>query len=418
MAKEIENSEREVIHLHIGSGRIEIGNNCWELYCLEHNLNVDGYLQNESDSNVPPQCFFSKVNKTYRPLSFFIDLDSTTIDKMKTSKMKNFYNENQFIVSSNSSSGVIFNEIRKEIERFDHFQGFIFSHSTDGKCSDLSLEILMNLKSEYSDKIVLANSIIGSSINIVHMSNLLKYADVIFPMENKSIFDLCKNQLNIKTPTYSNVNKLIAMYWSNITCSMRFDGCLLSNLNEFVTTLISFPSLKLISSYLSPLIPYSLSQSIDFKSPSVYDMCIPSLIQTNNCFINQINSYKMCLSLSLSFRGENIIPKEIGQKLICDMKKSIRFSDHSPTGFRCGINYHRPYIFPDQSDIALTDKQVLMLTNEISTSKYLCELALNQYDHQSSTTEINEAQNHLQELKMNYEQFEKEIIDDNQLDKP
>jgi hypothetical protein len=142
-------------------------------------------------------------------------------------------------------------------------------------------------------------------------------------------------------------------------------------------------------------------------------MCLPAFIQPHTCFINQINSYRTVLSVALLFRGENIIPKEIGQKLICDMKKSIRFSARSPTGFRCGINYHRPCIFDDQSDIARTDKQVLILTNEVSTSKYLCEFILSQYEN-SSNTELIEAKNHLQELKINYQEFEKEILDDNQ----
>jgi hypothetical protein len=38
---------------------------------------------------------------------------------------------------------------------------------------------------------------------------------------------------------------------------------------------------------------------------------------------------------------------------------------------------------------------------------------LNQYE-KSSNTELIEAENDLQELKSNYEQFEKEILDDNQ----
>jgi hypothetical protein len=54
-----------------------------------------------------------------------------------------------------------------------------------------------------------------------------------------------------------------------------------------------------------------------------------------------------------------------------------------------------------------------MLTNETSTSTYLCEFILNQYE-KSSKTELIEAENNLQELKSNYEQFEKEILDDNQ----
>jgi tubulin alpha len=321
--------------------------------------------------------------------------------------MKNFYTDDQFLVSDDS----ILNKIRKEIEVYDHFHGFIFSHSTYGACSNLSSDLLMNLKSEYSKNIILTNSIIGSSVDIIHMSNLLKYADVIIPMENKAIFNLCHHQLNIQTPTFSNLNRLIALCWSNITCSMRFDGCLLSNLNEFQTLLIPFPSLKLVSFYLSPLIPSSDSQNIDFKFPSVYDMCLLAFVRPYICFINQINSYKTALSAALLFRGENIVPKQIGQ--FCDMKKLIRFSACSPTGFRCAINHHRPHIFDDQSDIARTDKQVLMLTNETSTSKYLCEFILNQYEN-SSNTELIEAKNDLQELKSNYEEFEKEILEENQ----
>ncbi|UJR19647.1 hypothetical protein I4U23_022781 [Adineta vaga] len=307
-------------------------------------------------------------------------------------------------------------KIRHEIESYDKFQGFIFSHSTNEECSNLSSKLLINLKSEYSNKTILSNSIFGSYIDTHNMYHLLNYADVIIPMEYIAILNICKHQLEIEIPTDVNVNKLIAMCWSNITCSMRFDGCLLHDLNEFETRLIPIPSLKLISSYLSPLIPYACSQHNDFKSPSVYDMCIPSFIQSTTRFINQINStsYRLLLTLCLLFRGENIIPKEIGQQLICDMKKWIRFSHRSPSGIVCGINYHRPYIYHDQSDISLTDKQVLMLTNEITTSKYLYEIISNQSDNISKASE--EKSEVLQRLKTNYEEFENEMLDDNQSD--
>ncbi len=52
-----------------------------------------------------------------------------------------------------------------------------------------------------------------------------------------------------------------------------------------------------------------------------------------------------------------------------------------------------------------------MLTNETATSKYVCEIVLNQYEKSSKEeTEIIETQNNLQQLKANYEQFEKEIF--------
>ena len=33
---------RECISIHIGQAGCQIGNSCWELYCLEHRLNPDG----------------------------------------------------------------------------------------------------------------------------------------------------------------------------------------------------------------------------------------------------------------------------------------------------------------------------------------------------------------------------------------
>ncbi|CAF0936000.1 unnamed protein product [Rotaria sordida] len=127
----------------------------------------------------------------------------------------------------------------------------------------------------------------------------------------------------------------------------------------------------------------------------------------------------MALATTLLFRGENIIPKEVGQKLIMDMKQWWRFSDLTPTGFKCGINYCRPYIFNDESDLALTDKQVCALINETATSKYLCEMGLNQLDQsskaQDETTEFIEAQNYLQGLREDYQKLEQEIINDNGL---
>merc|ERR1712072_1465139 len=35
------NTMREVISIHIGQGGIQVGNACWELYCLEHGIQPD-----------------------------------------------------------------------------------------------------------------------------------------------------------------------------------------------------------------------------------------------------------------------------------------------------------------------------------------------------------------------------------------
>lgn len=35
---------REIISIHIGQAGIQVGNSCWELYCLEHGIKPDGTM--------------------------------------------------------------------------------------------------------------------------------------------------------------------------------------------------------------------------------------------------------------------------------------------------------------------------------------------------------------------------------------
>lgn len=35
---------REVISIHIGQAGIQVGNACWELFCLEHGIQPDGMI--------------------------------------------------------------------------------------------------------------------------------------------------------------------------------------------------------------------------------------------------------------------------------------------------------------------------------------------------------------------------------------
>ena len=37
---------RECISIHVGQAGVEIGNACWELYCLEHGIQPDGQMLN------------------------------------------------------------------------------------------------------------------------------------------------------------------------------------------------------------------------------------------------------------------------------------------------------------------------------------------------------------------------------------
>lgn len=57
---------RECISIHVGQAGCQIGNACWELYCLEHGIEFNGRKTAEQTSgeNRKPKLNFNKKNST------------------------------------------------------------------------------------------------------------------------------------------------------------------------------------------------------------------------------------------------------------------------------------------------------------------------------------------------------------------
>ena len=79
--------KRECISIHLGQAGVQIGNSCWELYCLEHGIQPDGLVPSDvqaatsgamsSDSS---STFFNETGSGQRvPRAVFVDLEPTVI---------------------------------------------------------------------------------------------------------------------------------------------------------------------------------------------------------------------------------------------------------------------------------------------------------------------------------------------------
>ena len=55
--------------------------------------------------------------------------------------------------------------------------------------------------------------------------------------DNEALYRISKNKLGLRRPTYSNLNRLISQVVSSMTQSLRFDGELNIDFNEFTTNL-------------------------------------------------------------------------------------------------------------------------------------------------------------------------------------
>lgn len=65
----------------------------------------------------------------------------------------------------------------------------------------------------------------------------MDHTDCAFMVDNEAIYDICQKNLSVERPSYNNLNRMIGQIVSSITASLRFDGALNVDLNEFQVSL-------------------------------------------------------------------------------------------------------------------------------------------------------------------------------------
>lgn len=75
--------QRECISIHIGQAGVQIGNSCWELYCLEHGIKPDGQMPSDRTIGGADDSFSTFFSETgagkHVPRAVFVDLESLVI---------------------------------------------------------------------------------------------------------------------------------------------------------------------------------------------------------------------------------------------------------------------------------------------------------------------------------------------------
>ncbi|VDO22527.1 unnamed protein product [Haemonchus placei] len=72
---------REIVSLHVGQAGVQIGNACWELYCLEHGIQPDGLMSSvetvEPDGIMPADKTVGVEDASYN--TFFSETQSGSL---------------------------------------------------------------------------------------------------------------------------------------------------------------------------------------------------------------------------------------------------------------------------------------------------------------------------------------------------
>lgn len=272
---------REIVHIQAGQCGNQAGTKFWETISDEHMLDVEGKCKATADVyrdrlNV----FFSETpDQRYIPRAIVVDLEPSTVDAVRCSKFGQLFRPDNLIfghsgAGNNWAKGYytegaemadqILDVVRKESENCDCLQGFELCHSLGGGTgSGMGTLLLAKIKEEYPDRMITSFSVFPSpkvSDTVVEPYNamlsvhkLIETTDETFCLDNEALYDINFRTLKLATPTYGDLNHLMALTMSGVTTCLRFPGQLNADLRKLAVNMVPFPRLHFFMCGFAPL---------------------------------------------------------------------------------------------------------------------------------------------------------------------
>ncbi|XP_049920238.1 tubulin alpha-1B chain-like [Epinephelus moara] len=99
---------RECISVHVGQAGVQIGNACWELYCLEHGIQPDGQMPSDKTIGGGDDSFNTFFSETgagkHVPRAVFVDLEPTVIDEVRSGTYRQLFHPEQLITGKEDAA--------------------------------------------------------------------------------------------------------------------------------------------------------------------------------------------------------------------------------------------------------------------------------------------------------------------------
>jgi len=395
---------REVLTISVGQGGIQTGNAIWLQYCAEHGIGVDGKKKEKSKDNYFKTFFEETVTGQLVPRNLGVDLEPTVLDDIRRGSMKALFHP-EFLVNGKEDAAnnfarghytvgkeqmdIVNDRIRKMVDNSENVQGFIVNHSVGGGTgSGMGMLILERLAVDYRKKSKIGFELYPSpniSTCIVEPYNgllsthwLLDHTDVSLVLDNEALYDICQKKLDVKKPSYSNLNKVVAKVTSSMTAALRFDGELNVDMNEFQTNLVPFPRLHFMTTSLAPVISKAKNEHEAHDCRRITDDCLQA-----SSFLVKYSDFDVVedkyMAISLNYRGE--IKSKVANATVQWVKTQgkVSFVEWCPTGFKIGLN-DVPAASVEGDDMAYSPRNAVMIGNNIAVNRVFTERLSKKYD--------------------------------------
>jgi len=396
---------REVLSVSVGQCGIQLGNAVWTQYCAEHGINPDGTLKEQGKDMYFTTFFEETGTGQFVPRNIAVDLEPTVVDDIRTGPYQQMFHP-EFLLNGKEDAANNFarghytvgkeildqvnDRLRKLVDNSQNVQGFIVNHAVGGGTgSGLGALILERIAVDYRKKSKLGFEVYPApnlSTCIVEPYNamlsthwLLDHTEVSVLLDNEAIYGICQKQLDIKRPSYSELNIIIAKVISSMTAALRFDGELNVDLGEFQTNLVPFPRLHFMTTGLAPVVSKKKSDHEQNDVKGITD----HVFQPQNMLVKYADFDPVedkYMAISLNYRGD-IKSKEANSTVQwLKQNNKISFVEWCPTGFKIGLNSTPAANIGDAEIMANSAKNVTMIGNNVAVNRVFTERITKKYD--------------------------------------
>jgi len=273
---------REVIHLQVGQCGNQVGTRFWETIAHEHGIVPDGTYAGDNAVQLEKiDVYYREGRDGYVPRAVLVDMENSVLNHIASTSHGSLFSPQNYISAKDGAANCFMEGfygsdaqavcmstievIRREVERSECCQGFTFSHSASGGTgSGLAMNIFENcvdlLKPSFggiwfftvfpSKKI---SNVVTEPYNTMLTLDKLTQANDVVVLDNEALYDICFNTLNLGSPTFGDINKLIANVMSGNTASFRFNGQINTDMNKLSYSLRTRPFLHWYIPSFAPL---------------------------------------------------------------------------------------------------------------------------------------------------------------------
>merc|ERR1711991_847398 len=229
-------------------------------------------------------------------------------------------------------------------ESCDCLQGFQICHSLGGGTgSGMGTLLISKIREEYPDRMMATFSVVPSpkvSDTVVEPYNttlsvhqLVENADQRFALDNEALYDICFRTLKLTTPTYGDLNHLVAAAICGTTCSLRFPGQLNCDLRKLAVNMVPFPRLHFFMVGFAPLTSRGSQQYRALTVPELTQQAFDA----KNMMCAADPRHGRYLTCANMFRG-SMSTKEVDEQMLNVVNKnSSYFVERIPNNVKASI---------------------------------------------------------------------------------